>query len=137
MLSLLKDNKFVYKQYEECEILGINQVVTSTQAGIIYKFTENKFVKDDTLTTYVSTTSASETSYIIEPLNYPTVIQFLANNIKMKYRCPELLIYGTGGPMYGYSTLPIIVPKNLTASVSIFNVDNENNIDVYIRRYTI
>lgn len=136
MLPLLKDNKFIYKTYEDNEIIGIDQVIPRYPTKI-YKYSHNLFVSDYYVREDIISTSVSSTMYIIEALNYPTVVEFNSTGTDMKFSCSDLKVYGSGGPFTGFSTMPVIVPTGLSTNVKIYNQANANNINVNIVRYTI
>lgn len=136
MLPLLKDNNFIYKTYEDNEIIGIDQVIPRRPTRI-YKYSHNLFVSDYYVKEDIISTSVSSTMYTIEALNYPTVIEFNSTGIDIKFICVDLKIGGSGGPFEGFSTMPVIVPAGLSTDVKIFNQRNANNINVNIVRYTI
>lgn len=136
MLPLLKDNNFIYKTYEDNEIIGIDQVIPRYPSKI-YKYSHNLFVSDYYVKEDIISTSVSSTIYTIEELNYPTVVEFNSTGTDIKFNCSDLKIFGSGGPFHKFSTMPVIVPAGLSTNVKIFNQTNANNINVNIVRYTI
>ena len=135
MLSLLKDNKFIYKTYTENRtICGIDQVISDNG---IFTYTDNHFVDIRSTSVNINTTSAISTVYMIESLPYPTVLNITGTNQSVKIRSEQLGIFYDSAPMFNENNLIVIVPPNLQEEIQIKNIQEKMDINVTIMRGSI
>ena len=135
MLSLLKDNKFIYKKYTENRtICGIDQVISDNG---IFTYTDNHFVNIQSTSVNIDTDSASSTTCVIESLPYPTILYITGTNQNVKVKSEKLGIFMDSAPMFKENHLLLMVPPNLYEELQFANITGNNNIHASIMRGSI